>query len=602
MTNLDTPNASRLGGTVGRRLTKLAADAVAETRRKSAGTLTREAEGVLARFWRLVDREAQAAMFPLLKPIVEHPETPPEVRELLRAAAFPTGQWQAMLAQNLAGSAASAGLGDLLTNFLGPAVQSAIRVAPTGLISVDAAAQGVARGLLDRSFGRDTANRQGLPSSRFDQLTRLAQHGLDPGAVVELVRRRRLGRSIATDYLQEAGLTAQATSDILNLVEAILTPEQLAEMWNRSIVSTSEGREIAARSGMSAEDFDRLAEMGGQPLGVAELGEAFRRGFIDSGRLRRGIVQGPIRNEWFDVVEKLQFRRMSTVDAADAVNQNFMSESEGRAIARANGLDADDFSVLLDTAGIPPGVSFAQEALNRGLLSRGGFRQAFLESRTKNKYLDLLEDMRIRLIPQETMRLMYREGVATRDRTVRNLQQHGFSAADAGSLVDLEDRRRITETRQLTRTQIESLYEQRIITRRDAVDLLSTMGFDDFGVQSILDLVDLSRTQKFVNALVTKIKNAYVKRHINEIVASGLLDVAGMPVEGRDDLFALWDLERTTIVKDLTPAQITTAFKEGLVSHAVAMSRLQGVGYSQEDADILIKLRVPETASTEEGG
>jgi hypothetical protein len=577
-------------------------EASALTRARTAGTLSREANAVIDRFWRQVDREAQAAMRPLLQPLVEHPETPREVRELLRAASFPTGQWQAMLASSAAGTAVSVGLSDLLSNYLGPSIQAAIRVAPTGLISVGDAAQGVARGLISTGLGRDIGARQGLGANQFDRLVRLARRPVDPGAVIELVRRKRLGRQLAGEYLQEAGLTDQAIGDLLNLAETILSPEQLAEMWNRSIVDTREGREIAARSGMSAGDFDKLTELGGMPLAPQELGEAFRRGFIDQVRFRRGIVQGPLRNEWFDVLERLQLRRMSTVDAADAVNQNFMSETEGRSVARANGLDPDDFSVLLETAGLPPGVSFAQEALNRGKITRAEFRQAFLESRTKNKYVDLFEEMRIRLVPQETMRLMYREGVATRAQTLENLQQQGFSAKDSASLVDLEDRRRITETRQLTRAQIETLYREQILSRADAGSMLEQLGYDRFGIEAILGLADLARVQKFINALVTKIRSAYVKRHIDEVTASGLLDAAGMPVDGRDSLFALWDLERTTIVRDLTPAQITTAWSKGLLTRPVARARLEGVGYSTEDAEILLQLRDSGTTEPVEEG
>lgn len=589
--NNDIP--TKLGGTVGGRLTDLVSRASAATRARTAGIVTREAEGVMDRFWRTVDREAQQAMLPILRPILESPELRPEMREALRAASFPQGQWHAFLAQNIAGTAMSVGLGALFNNLLANPVQNAISADPNSLLDPATAGAARARGWTWSRSAASEAARSGITADRLQVIQRLSQSFGSLGEIIAMVNRGHMSVDTARQNLMRGGIAPEVVDDMIALRSTILTPEQLAAMWNRNIVSTSEGRAIARLSGVDADDFDKLTELGGEPLPPEMLGEAFRRGFIDRARYNRGIVQGPIRNEWFDTLEQLQFRRMSTVDAADAVNQNHMSEAQGRTVARANGLDADDFSTLLETAGAPPGVEFMQEALNRGIVDRSTFRQAFLESRIKNKYLDLLEKMRIRIVPQETMRLLYREGVASRERTITNLQQHGFSESDAASLVALEDRRRITETRALTRAQIEDLYDTRLITRVDAANMLSSLGYDDNGVLAILDLADLRRTQRYVNALVTKIKNAYVKRHITETQASGLLDAAGMPADGRDDLFALWDLERTTIVKDLTPTQILQAYIADLMPRDVAKSRLLGVGYSDEDAEVLIRLREP---------
>lgn len=585
---------SSLGGTVGGRLARLVADASAARAAKTLPTYKRVANEVIGEWFATMDREATEAMQPLLRQIIEDPQTPPEARQLLRAVITPRGQWQMAVARDVAGAATSVGLGAMLNAILGNPIQNVVASFPTALLDPQTAAAADARGLTwDREAFLE-ARRSGLSSDRYSVLRALARPRPSVPEVLTLLNRREIGRREAEAALRILGYWPDDIPLLLSLRESVLSPQELAEMWNRNIVSTEEGRRIAAMSGVSAGDFDKMTELGGQPLGVQELGEARRRGFIDEARFRRGVVQGPLRNEWFDVLDKLLIRRMSTVDAADAVNQNLMSPDEGRRIARANGLDPDDFSILLDTAGLPPGVSFMQEAFNRGEVNRAEFRQAFLESRTKNKYVDLLERMRIRIIPQETMRLLYREGVTTRARTIRNLQEQGFSAEDAGSLVDLEDRRRITETRGLTRSQIENLYEERIISRDDAVAMLAALGHDDFGIQAILDLADLSRTRKFINAVVTKIRNAYVKRHIDEVRASALLDAAGMPADGRNDLLTLWDIERTTIVRDLTPSQITMAFEDGLFTRQVAMARLQGVSYSAEDAEVLLRLRAPE--------
>jgi hypothetical protein len=55
-------------------------------------------------------------------------------------------------------------------------------------------------------------------------------------------------------------------------------------------------------------------------------------------------------------------------------------------------------------------------------------------------------------------------------------------------------------------------------------------------------------------------------------------------------LLAIWDLEKESLTVQLTAAQIVGAVKKQLLDRGEALDRLVQRGYTQDDADILLRL------------
>lgn len=361
-------------------------------------------------------------------------------------------------------------------------------------------------------------------------------------------------------------------------------------MQQRDIINRNQAVDLGMLYGAQEQDIDRLIELAGEPLGAQALAEAHRRGFIDRARFERGIIQGPLRKEWFDVLDKLSISRMSTIDAADAVNQGHMSLDQAKEVATANGLDDNDFATLIEIAGAPPGVEFITEALNRGFIDEETFTGAFLESRIKNKYVHLFLQMRNRLIPQETVRLLYRNGVYSREKTLQTLLSHGFTQVDAEAMIALENVRGDGGAKELTRAQIVDLYEVRAIPRDTASDLLTKLGYAAETANTLLDLADFKHFQRFIDAAINRVRAAFTTGKMDRANAGAQLDHLGVPPEQQDELFTVWDIDKSTITKTLSPAQIRQALKKTLISHGEALARLTDQGYAEDDAALFLQL------------
>lgn len=578
------------GGSLGSKVAKLVVDATVYGQQRMGPTRKAVGRELLDDFTNHMSDEAREALSPFLRLISEAPEIGPEVGQLFKFLAEARGQWQMFAAGTTTGAVMAGGLMNLLNNELNPVILRLIAANPNGVLTPTDAAAAESRRIAPSTTWNEEANRNGIDDTRFNALVELHRPQLPFVQILDLYNRGTISRDIAVKELQRHGFSDANVERMLALRWSLLTPEQVAAMVNRDILDESTARVLAERAGVDAEDLHRLTLLGGDPLSPGDLAVAFRRGFIDRATFQRGIIQGSLRKEWFDTLEQLQFVRMSTVDAADAVNQGHMSLADGQRVAHENGLEPDDFATLIKTAGQPPGVEFAQEAWLRGFIDEAEFDGMFLESRIKNRYLPLLKKMATRLIPQETMRMLYRKGVYTLDQVSRGLLEHGFSPEDVESLIAAEQVERTSTTRELTRAQIIDMYETQMVTLAQTVEMLLGMGYEEDEARAMIGLADIQRLTKFINSATAKVKSAYVNGHMDEADASAQLDALNVPVGQRDSLFVLWDIERTTISKTLTPSQIRQAFKKDLMSRDEAMGRLTAQGYDGVDADLFLQL------------
>lgn len=579
-----------LGARVGERLAEIVVRATGLSREKSTDHLVRTAMKAQEDFFRLTGSEVARTIGPMWGQVAQHPDAPDWARATAGFVSAGKGQWATLLAGTATGAVLGGGLMDFINNELLPVTGALIATNPHGIFGIADAARMVAHDIIPFDLAAGDARHQGLNEERFRDLVRATQAIVGVPDIFALWNRGVIGDEIAFRLLRRAGHDHDAIEYIRHLRQMDLSPETVAQMWTRSIVDSDQGAAIAARSGLSREDFMRLTELYGQPPAPEILYLAFRRGIIDEARLRRGIVQGPIRNEWFDVIEAVQFHSMTPDQAASAVTQGHMTVGRGQAIAKEYGLDPDDFTTLIETAGLPPGIEFAGEAYNRGLITDDEFGAMFLESRIKNRYLPLLRAMRTRLIPQETARSMLAKGVITPERCAEILHGHGFAPDDIAALIEASSVEKTATARQLTVAQTQALYEEREIDRDQALEMLTALGYDDTEAGFLLDLADIARLRTFRNAIINRVRSGYVAGLIDELEAQTTLDTLGVAPQRITDLLILWGLERSTVTKNLTPAQVVAAAKKQIIDGPAALSRLVGQGYDDADARILLAL------------
>lgn len=578
------------GGGVASRIARVVADAVLHTRAQSAPTLTKVGTQIFTEATNHVSDEVRGAMGHLFRQVAAQDFATPELKRLFTALGTERGQAWAWIGGTATGAAMGGGLMNLLTNELNGVILPLIAANPHGILNPSDAASAQARGLPGPPDWPTEAAKGGIDQHRFDALVAMSQTLPAPAELLEMIRRGRATREWALGVMRRAGYGAEHAIALLDLASVPMSPADAASAQSRNLMTEDQVRKLAVQAGMTADDADVLMGLAGEPPDLTTVVNAWRRGILTEAQVDRAIIQGPIRNEWIPAIKALQTEPLSAETAASAVTQGILTEAQGVAAAALWGITPEDFHVIVESSGQPPGIDFAAEAFNRGLISDADWEKMFLESRIKNRYIPLMRAMRTNAIPADTARMMYRLGVYGAVDAQRTLQAHGFTEADAKAMLALEDVRKTEGTKDLSASQVVSLYTDELITRADAAGMLTSAGYDTQEAEWRLAMADVAKMQRHVNAVITRVRSAYVSARIPVNDAISLLDGAGVSPASRDALIDLWDIERSTVSQQLTTAQIQAALKKHYLTDAEAYERLLGRGYSPADANILVQL------------
>jgi hypothetical protein len=582
--------ADGLGGKIGTRIADINTRAKADMLRRAAPLFVSTGMALQEEFFRLTGSELVRTVGPLYRALADAADPGDWVKPTMQFLADGHGQLSTLIGVSGISSGFGQGIGAVVNNDLNPIVTTLVRAHPNALLSVPDLATAVARGLLPIDNALTDATGQGFREDRFLTLIQLSQQALAPVEILDLLNRGVLTRDRALEAFTRTGYNRDTALELMGLQHAVLSVQDLAAMENRGIVSVEEGRRIAAQTGYSAQDFDRYDLLAGEPPDLTTTILAWQRGIITEADVDRAILQGPLRREWIPVAKNLRWQPLSASDAADAVNQGHMTLAHAQQVARENGLKPEDFQVIIDNAGIPPGPQEALDWVSRGIITPAEFETIFLESRIKNKYIGLYLESRTRLLTLAEVRLLYRDGAMSKDQAITRLQSIGFSPENAAIIVNGASAQRTAKARDLTRDQVISLYRDRIITRDDAATMLDAMGWDAQEANWLIDLADMQRFETFTNAALSRTRSQYVARKIDANQASAAMDALAIAPDARDSYIALWDIERDVVTKELTTAEVIQAARKGIITVDDARNRLLGQGYAPDDADIKLAI------------
>jgi hypothetical protein len=579
---------SILGTKVGPKIAKMVADAIVA----SHVGLTRHKHDVgMAVFNSASDQiseEVHAVLAPLLGSLLNE-DLPPEARRLVEQLHHHSGQLTALAGQGLVGQTLGQAVSPLINSALYPVTS---RVLANGQAQ-QPPDQGTLSALIAKGIGdpgteaRDMTG-QGLRDYYVDQLVEANREYPDPGTLLQLLNGGFITVSAAKLAMTRHGMPAEWQDAVLQLTRTFISPADAADMVVRGIVTQQEGQSIASRSGVIASDFDKMVEDTGEPPALMQLLEARRRGFIDNTRLVHGVLQGRIKDEWIDVVEKLAYSPMSVADAVNAVVQNYLTQAEGEAIAEQNGLEPGNFSTLYETAGEPLSRTEMEELYNRGLVTQGEVNQALRESRVKNKYVDLAFALHEKVPPIFTVQRAIKSGALSHDQAIEVVMRSGYTKPDAEWIVAAGAASATPPVNNKVISAVETLYADNVISATEAIDAIKAQGYDQHDADVLVQAAEFRRESRITTQVIGVVRSKYLQHHITRNEASGDLDGIGVPSQQRDTLLALWDIEASAYTRSLTEAQIVKAANLTLITQQDAQTRLVAMGYSADDAALLL--------------
>lgn len=591
-------NESRLGAKLGPRVAQLISQAIVDRHLKLGPHYAKVGSAAAQDFYGVIGSELAASMRPMLRKLSDKENLPPELRQLYAFLAHGEGQAAGMVLKELTAGVGAPTIMALVNNLSGPAIGDLLQEVPLLVPDAGVFAQAAALGLISEDTAAYHLSRAGLSGQWSDLLVELNRSVPDVGTILELVRRGFVTEAGGLVELRRVGFQGADAANLLRLVDVELSVPDAALGVVRGTLTQAQGEAVAAANGLDADSFGVVLLNTGQPLGLQQLLEAYRRGIIGQDRLAHGIRQGDLRNEWLDVATALRYAPPSLGDVLAGAVTNNLSDRDARQKAQEAGLAPDNFDWLLHTHGRPPGAQEMLQLLRRGLVDEDQVAQAIRESDIKDKYIPAILQMKEHLLPERTVVSLHGKGAITDAVAKKLLTELGVSDENIGYLLAEGKATKLARVRDLSEGQVLELYGLEAITKEDATARLQAMGFDHTEAAEILHLQDLLRAKRLQDQAVAVVRAKYLQHKVDNSTASQSLDLLKVSAAHREQLLHFWDLERQVTTRELTPAQIIAAAKHQHIDYANALTRLLGLGYDSDDAQLLLAIANVTPGST----
>lgn len=250
----------------------------------------------------------------------------------------------------------------------------------------------------------------------------------------------------------------------------VLEPELLARLVAQGGVTLGTAEELATHSGYSAANLDALVYLAQSPPGEAELLFLWRLGIIDEPTWRQGLVKLGRRPDWIDRVAQTFSVPLTAAEAAIAIHHDVIPNQgqlpgldlnttgkvlrfpqvniDAYASAQAYGVGNAQLDAMTRVLGLPPGLDTVARGVFRGILDRGDFTLAALQSNRRTEWQEYEFEIYRQIPTAEQFVEAHLRGWITQAEMYAGTALHGMSQADTD--LEYEIHRRPMTVRQIT--------------------------------------------------------------------------------------------------------------------------------------------------------
>lgn len=402
---------------------------------------------------------------------------------------------------------------------------------------------------------------------------------LTVGVVQDALNRGFIDEPTADDHLSRMGYSGSAKQALLDLRYYIPPPTDLIRMAVREVFNP-ELRQALDLDAEFPEPFAQYAALAGIKREWAENEwamhwdlpspsqgyEMLHRGLIEEAELAallKALDYAPV---WRDKLRDIAYSPITRVDLRRLYKGGVITEQDVFAGYKALGYDDERARWLTDWT---------------------------------MKYYTPEDESELDEYTKETaaqIRLAYRRHVILRAEALDKLVELGYSEDGADFLLAIDDAQLALNpttdagipVRDLSQAVIRKAYREKIWDPARAQEELEVLGYLPWEADLLLQLEDLDEERELAELEESVVKEEYTRRAIDRGQASGRLDAINVSVDRRDLLLRRWDLQAAQKTRTLTVAQLQAALRDARLSETDVLSRLSGMGFNDVDAKLLV--------------
>lgn len=446
--------------------------------------------------------------------------------------------------------------------------------------STETAIEGLESDLIPiiRPFAQQILDMPGIPeyvkSPLRDALLGTSQGGLlIIGAIV-----LALGETIKMGFV--GPLTRKMQMQVDSVVRsALFNPELLIEMWKRGIISEVDCDKFLAANGVSNTGIVALKRMKKPLLDDTTLTQLYWRKEITADALsshleKRGLTATQI------VIWK-QVRQIIPAPSAlvsiavregfnDQIAQTFGYDENYPTIAaewaEKGGMNQYFFKALWRAHWNLPGLIQVRDMYHRGIVSDRELDTYLLAADYPSYWRNAIKKWMFAIVTRVDARRMYDLGIWSIERVYQHNLELGYNPDDAQSMTEWIALSYAEEERELTKTDILSMFRDGILNEQESTRMLESLDFNFASIALMLAHQDLKRDEQYERAILKNVKDLFIAGIYDRQDVLIQLGKLNTPPDVIRQSLAIWYLEKERKVVRPSVTQLRDMAQKGIIS------------------------------------
>jgi hypothetical protein len=516
---------------------------------------------------------------PLLAGIVDNPEIPQPIRELVAAITEPQHFTQSLLI----GIAVGAVVSPVLVAATAPLTQVLANEAwsrgPTIPLSPDLLAASVIKGVVTEAQAASVAEQSGVSAGHFHTMVQTAGQSFGSAEALLLLRRGQIDQAEFERILHYSNTRNDFIPDILKLRYAPPPAGEVIAGALKAHLSDADATDKLAEAGIDPVNFPWMKATAGRPYGTMEGLQLLNRGLIDEARMRQVIAQSDVNPAYADDILHLRVYLPPARSVIPLLRSGAITEARARVLLQEHGLQPQDIDAYI---------------LNAQHTKAGTAKE---------------------LTGAQVIR-MYADRFIDRATAQTRLATAAYPPDQVTLLLDFADRQRAEKLMGALISKVGTLYVAHKLDRSTAATALNGGPVPAAVQADLFHVWDLERTANVHHPTPAQIVGAYRRQIITPLVTRTRLTQLGVsaadlpivvadgfpPTTKRAELVALVqaviDGDATfpaagavaAKTKDLSRADLVKLFDAKEITETQLHTRLMALGYDSAEADAIITL------------
>jgi len=237
-----------------------------------------------------------------------------------------------------------------------------------------------------------------------------------------------------------------------------------------------------------------------------------------------------------------------------------------------------------------PSIMSGFEMLHRDVITPEQLDKLFMAVDIMPWWRDKLEAISYNPLTRVDVRRVFKMGIIGRDEVKRTYLDLGYDDEKAEWLTVFTEMQNTEADRDLTKSEIVSAYDKKIINHTTCNDMLLDLGYSQDEVNIVIATKEYQTLKEIKERELTRIKKYYLAGAYTAnqaINALGKLDLVGAE---QDSLMKLWDSEKLAKLRMPSKKDLDTFFTNKIITEAQYRNELDKMGYKGEYVEWFISL------------